>query len=70
LTHEPLSFKAETATQDERLQAELQSMVRELQRSISGGDPPAEWRARRMEVDDLQDQIRRLRAARLSIKSA
>lgn len=46
--------------EEERLVAEIAAAVREVQRAVRRGEPPAEWRARRAAIDKLNDQLRKL----------
>ena len=55
--------------EEDRLQAEVEARVRDIQRAIARGEPVAEWRARRGEVDDLQRRIQELRSGRLGLQA-
>lgn len=48
------------------LQREIEIRVRELQRAVSRGEAPVQWKAQRNEIDDLWSRLLKVQEARIS----
>lgn len=48
------------------LQREIEIRVRELQRAVSRGAAPVQWKAQRNEIDDLWSRLLKVQQARTS----
>jgi hypothetical protein len=55
--------------QEEPLMAEIETRVKELKSAIAHGEPPARWKARRAEIDDLQLRLQAVRTGRYTRQS-